>query len=250
MRYYIITGTSRGLGLALAEALTVPGNHLICLTRTENPELTTLAMENGAMLTNIKVEMSDVLSIENAANQAMAIVQKPCEGVYLVNNAATIQPMALIEDCGAQAIADAYLINVVAPSVLVGSLIKHTQTWEVPKRILNISSGAGKRPFEGWSIYCGTKAAIDLFSQTVAKEQGLRQFPIEVASFAPGVIDTDLQAEIRRTGPEAFPNVAQFHALKEDGNLRAAKDVAAVIVDVIHGEKFEQGGILDIRNLA
>ncbi len=250
MRYYIITGTSRGLGLALAQKLMVAGNHLICLARTENQELGALATENGALLTNIRVEMSDVLDIEKAANQAMAIIQMPCEGVYLVNNAATIQPMSLIEDCGAQAIADAYLINVVAPSVLVGSLVKHTQTWEVPKRILNISSGAGKRPFEGWSIYCGTKAAIDLFSQTVAKEQGLRAFPIEVASFAPGVIDTDLQAEIRGTGPEAFPNVAQFHALKEDGNLRDAKEVAAVIVNVLHAEKFEQGGILDIKNFA
>lgn len=250
MRYYIITGTSRGLGSALAETLTVPGNHLICLARTENPELAALASEKAVSLTTILVEMGDTKAIEKAANQAMQMIKQPCEGVYLINNAATIQPMSLIEDCGAQAIADAYIINVVAPSVLVGSLIKHTQTWEVPKRVLNISSGAGKRPFEGWSIYCGTKAAIDLFSQTVAKEQGLRAFPIEVASFAPGVIDTGLQAEIRSTGPEAFPNVAQFHSLKEDGNLRAAKDVAAVIIDVLHGEKFEQGGLLDIKSFA
>ena len=65
------------------------------------------------------------------------------------------------------------------------------------KRILNISSGAGRNPYEGWGAYCTTKAGLDHFSRVVAMEQANEQYPVEIVSIAPGIIDTDMQATIR-----------------------------------------------------
>jgi NAD(P)-dependent dehydrogenase (short-subunit alcohol dehydrogenase family) len=65
-------------------------------------------------------------------------------------------------------------------------------------RIINLSSGAALRPLEGWSAYCAAKAGLAMLTRSLALEYG--EAGIRAFGFAPGVVDTDMQAEIRASG--------------------------------------------------
>lgn len=249
MKYYIVTGTTRGLGEALAYALAKPGNHLVTLSRTSNDALNTFIRNENALHTEILVDLNKTEALKNAIEKIFDLIPDTAKGVYLVNNAGTVQPIKPIEDCTVDEIARSYQVNTIAPVALTAAFIKRTQEFDCDKKIVNISSGAGKKPYEGWSCYCGTKAAIDIFTGAVAKEQMLREKPVGIVSFAPGVLDTGMQAEIRASKKTDFPNLERFIALKEEGELLKPELVASAVIDLLHGKGFVQGGILDIRTL-
>jgi NAD(P)-dependent dehydrogenase (short-subunit alcohol dehydrogenase family) len=64
--------------------------------------------------------------------------------------------------------------------------------------IINVSSGAAHRPLPGWSAYCAAKAGLAMLTRALAAEYG--EQGIRVFGFAPGIVDTDMQATIRASG--------------------------------------------------
>ena len=84
---------------------------------------------------------------------------------------------------------------------------------ERERRILHVSSGAGRKPYAGWSIYCATKAAIDQHARCVALD---RTPHLLISSVAPGVIDTEMQAEIRSSTSKLSPSIAISPILRSD----------------------------------
>ena len=103
----------------------------------------------------------------------------------------------------------------------------------MPTRIAHISSGAGRRPLPGWSVYCATKAAVDHHAVTVSSEghDGVR-----IVAIRPGVVDTDMQGDIRAS--EGFPLRADFVAMKERGQLTSAADAARAVLAIVHADDF------------
>ena len=118
------------------------------------------------------------------------------------------------------------------------------------RRIVNISSGAARRPVSGWSAYCAAKAGLEMASRVVALEAGQRGLAIEVASLAPGVIDTPMQATVRGASAEEFADVERFRAMKAEGVLRPAADVAADILRLEAAGELAGDPVLDLRQLA
>jgi len=116
-------------------------------------------------------------------------------------------------------------------------------------RIINISSGAGRRPISGWSAYCASKAALDMATRVVALEAQSRRRPVEAVSLAPGVVDTDMQGEIRGMEPAQFADVERFRAMKAEGALRTAEDVAADILRLEGEGRLVGDAVLDLRQL-
>ena len=116
----------------------------------------------------------------------------------------------------------------------------------VPKVIVNISSGAAQRPMWGWSTYCSTKAAIDMFTRVAALEQEDRENPVRVLAFAPGIVDTPMQEKIRNTGPEDFRDRDTFISYKQEGQLLDPSVVAKRLREIILDESVENGSILHI----
>ena len=76
-----------------------------------------------------------------------------------------------------------YTVNLIAPSVLSNSFMNQFENQVAEKVILNISSGAGKNPVDGWSVYCATKSGIDMFSKTLEMEQNLKPKTIPLKLF-------------------------------------------------------------------
>ncbi|MBO1261745.1 SDR family NAD(P)-dependent oxidoreductase [Bordetella holmesii] len=114
------------------------------------------------------------------------------------------------------------------------------------RRIINISSGAGRNPTAGWGVYCATKAAVDMYSRVLKTEHGASG--VRVVSLAPGIVDTGMQADIRSSDPQAFPGLTRFQDFHATGKLSAPADVAANSLAYLDREDFGQTEIDDIRN--
>ncbi len=99
--------------------------------------------------------------------------------------------------------------------------------------LVNVSSGAATRPYEGWAVYCGSKAAVEMITEVVAREE--RGAGLSAFALAPGLVDTDMQALIRAARPEDFPEVERFRRVHEDDGFNSADWVARFIVERLVG---------------
>ncbi len=232
MNLYIVTGTRRGLGEALAKRIAADAdNELIALARPE-------------------VDLADTQAIARAFDRVESrIAGRRYEKAVLINNAGIIEPVAPLERADADDIERNIVVNLVAPMVLMRRFIAATA--HVPlRRVINISSGAGRRPIFGWAAYCAAKAGLDMATRVVALEAQARGLAVEAVSLAPGVIDTGMQGTVRGASAEDFADVERFRQMKAEGALREADDVAA---DILHAERdgrLKGDAVLDLRALA
>jgi benzil reductase ((S)-benzoin forming) len=223
MDLYVITGTTKGLGQALAERVTAgAGNFLVTLSRGRESTSPSRA--------DIAVDLADASAVEAACDRAeKAIAGKTFAKAVLVNNAGVVAPVGPLDAVDAAELERNIAVNVTAPMLLMRRFLRATQ--DVPLgRVINISSGAGRRPIFGWSAYCAAKAALDMASRVAAIEAQTRGRKVHVVSLAPGVIDTAMQSVVRNASAEDFADVERFRKMKEEGVLRPAADVAREIL--------------------
>lgn len=241
----ILTGHTRGLGAAIAQELLLRGIPVLGISRHGNAAL---ASRFQAALEQADVDLADAEAL--ARWIAGGMLQRYLAGsksVLLINNAGTVQPIGPIDAQDTMRIAQAVSLNVAAPMMLASALA--TSGGNAPAardlRILHISSGAGRSAYAGWSVYCATKAALDHHARAVAldKTPGVR-----ICSLAPGVLDTDMQAEIRATPLERFPQRERFDGLKRDGQLADPADCARRLVDFLLSPRFGQAPVADLRD--
>lgn len=242
----IVTGASRGLGQALALGLLKPGTQLITLARSHNAALATQAAKSGVLLQQVQADLADPSAAAESAKQVMAALPRDAQRYLLINNAGTVEPINQAHDLtDAAAIATAFNLNVTSVMLLISEFLQATQG-AADRRILNISSGAGRNPMPGWGVYCATKAALDHYTQVLhAENHGVR-----VASLAPGVIDTGMQEKIRGSDANSFPNVERFAQMHEQGQLSSPEAIAEKILRYIAHDDFGATVLDDIRNYA
>jgi benzil reductase ((S)-benzoin forming) len=245
--YAILTGSSRGIGAALARGLLRPGTQLVTVARRSDPALAELAKQTGAQLTQIEADLSDLDVASKTAEGIRASIPAGAKRYLLINNAGTLSPVAsAANNTDAHAIAAALNLNVTAPMLLCAQFLQAVAGYTATRQIVNISSGAGRGATTGWGVYCATKAALDMYSRVVKAEQGADG--VKVVSLAPGVVDTDMQANIRASDPSAFPSVGRFQEMHQTGKLASAENVAARILTYLNREDFGNTEIDDIRN--
>ncbi len=239
MKIYIITGASKGIGNSLASILEAEGHKVLRIARTNPagfPNLMPMDITSAEAAHHITEWLTPLLPLATE--------------ITLINNAGVIEPIQKVGALSTQAIEHAIAVNITAPIELSNAFVALTQSLPITKRIVNISSGAGRHVYEGWSIYCTTKAAIDHFSRALYLEQQAMEHPIAVTSLAPGVIDTDMQKEIRASERSAFPSVDRFIEMKEQGTLLSPQECAEKIIHYIHSAKMlSDDPITDIRNM-
>lgn len=243
----ILTGASRGIGAAMARGLARPGTRLITLARREDPELAAYARSQDAQLEQVSVDLSDLAAAEAAARRICDTLPRDARRYLLINNAGTVHPVsgtdALIDG---PAIAAAFNLNVTAVMLLTARFLAAVEDLKADRRVLNISSGAGRNPNAGWGVYCATKAALDMYSRVVKQEQG--ENGARVVSLAPGIVDTDMQAAIRSSDPKSFPALAKFQDFHATGKLSSPANVASRILAYLDRDDFGATEIDDIRN--
>ena len=243
MNLYIITGTTRGLGRALTEEVAQDtANELIALARAADAPV-----PGGARL---ECDLADAAAVERAFDRIEQRIRgKHYERAVLINNAGVVQPVGALETLDAGALERHIAVNVTAPLLLMRRFLRALDGAAMVLRIVNISSGAGRRPIFGWAAYCGAKAALDMATRVVALEAQARRKPVEAVSLAPGVIDTGMQGEIREMDAERFADVERFRAMKAQGVLRSAEDVARDILRLEAAGRLTGDAVLDLREI-
>ena len=252
MKVFIITGASRGLGLSAADILIEQGEavQVICIARNENPELVEKAEKKDVSLNFLKADLADLGELDNLMDRAFDLIHKDeVEGIYLINNAGTVEPIAPLEKFQYEDIKRNIDINLSAPLILSSAFIRRTRYMKAEKRVITVTSGASKRAIYGWSAYCSAKAGVNLFTACAAEEEKDHENGVGFAAFSPGVMDTDMQVTIRSSSKENFKPVDDFRGLKEEGKLRPAHVVAEKLLQVLFSAEFPNGEFVDIKDL-
>jgi NAD(P)-dependent dehydrogenase (short-subunit alcohol dehydrogenase family) len=134
--------------------------------------------------------------------------------------------------------------------LLTSAFLHGTRHWAVPRKVLNISSGLGRRPQASQAPYCAAKAGMDLFTQAVALEEAGQPNPARLCSLAPGVIDTDMQVQMRSPDAGRFPDVARYAQLHEDGLLNTPEAAAEAVLAHLMRPDFGVQPVADVREIA
>jgi benzil reductase ((S)-benzoin forming) len=244
----VLTGASRGMGLALAQQLLTPHATLLCMSRNANAELAVQASQVGATLTQWTLNLADTADAAQRLQEWLHS-QQPSHfaSVTLINNAGVIPTVAPLDQSAPLELANALRVGLEAPLLLCAAFLQSTRDWAIPRKVLNISSGLGRRAMASQSAYCAAKAGMDHFTRCMALDEALQPNGAKVCSLAPGVIDTDMQVQLRASDPAQFPDRASFAGLHQNGQLSSPQDAAARLLAYLAQPDFGDNPVADVR---
>ena len=218
----LVTGASRGIGLAIAKRLSDSGFTVIALARTQGEALTAAIEGSGGAIVFTPFDLTRIDAIPDLVRD-LKLAHGPLYG--LVNNAGLGSDGLLANTHNSQ-IEAVIQLNVTAPIVLTKYVVRGMMAGS-GGRIINMASIIGSTGYSGLSVYGATKAALIGFTKSLAREVG--RVGVTVNAIAPGFIDTDMTAGL---GEEGRQRVIARSALRR---LAETEDVAAT-VEFLMGE--------------
>ena len=231
-RLGIVTGTSRGIGAAVARALAERGWGVVGLARGEAPG------ELAHQIHHQRLDLSDLTGVQ-AWFEGPFLERFPlgrAARVGLVNNAGALAPVGPATGLSAAELGASLAVNVAAPVWLAGFVLGHAAP-HAAVRVVNLSSGAASRAYPGWSAYCAGKAALHMAGEVLAGEAQaypeLEGRDLAVVSYAPHVVETRMQETLRATSEALFPMRQHFVDLAQRGELVSPEGPAAEIADLL-----------------
>lgn len=239
MNIYYITGSSKGLGKAIAEKLLEDSNNLVVgMSRSSSID--------HPNYQHLRIDLTDFKAIQEFC---FGDAPENIESITLINNAGVIGDIKPSGKLSSVTIAENYQVNLVAPSLLCNKFASSFQTINCEKLIINVSSGAGQSPIASWSSYCASKAGVDMLSLVFAEEQKSQEFSIKILSVAPGVVDTGMQQNIRNAEQKNFSRLADFVDMHKKGELASSATVAEKYISIIKNNKTFTETVISVKNL-
>ena len=228
----LITGTGRGIGKALAELLLREDFKVFGYSRTNKIE--------NKNFTFTKIDLSNLEEVQK--------IQFPkidsSASVILVNNAATIGEIVPLNKKSETGIIHEFNLNIITPTIFCKKFI---QSYKMEnKYIINIGSGAANKAIASWSAYCATKSALDILTEVIAEEKHKN---LILFSVHPGIVDTNMQKEIRDSDPDSFHLLDKFIAYYNDGELENIQDIAKKIYYIIQNKDKFPLNIVSLRDV-
>ncbi|MBL8349279.1 MAG: SDR family NAD(P)-dependent oxidoreductase [Burkholderiaceae bacterium] len=247
---YIVTGSSRGLGAALVAQLLQPGHVVLGMARRFNDALQAQADASGAALTQWPVDLAEpLMPAERLAAWLGEFDAAPPASATLINNAGLVGLPAPLGEVPLAELSQALRAGLEAALLLTSGFLRATGGWAATdRRVMNISSGLGRRAMAGSAAYCAAKAGMDHFSRAVALEQAAQANGARIVSIAPGVIDTEMQAQLRGADATRFPERERFAQLHAQGLLTSPADGASQLLARLQHADFGREPIADIRD--
>ncbi|HZR85714.1 MAG TPA: SDR family NAD(P)-dependent oxidoreductase [Bradyrhizobium sp.] len=213
MRNVLVTGGSRGIGLAIARRLAASGYHVIAVARRESDDLQRAMREVGSDCLHFKpFDLSEV----DAIPAFVKTVRDQFGAIYgLVNNAGTSSEglLATMHNSGIEA---QIRLNVLSPIVLTKYVVRQMMA-DGAGRIVNISSIIASTGYNGLSVYGATKAAATGFTRSLAREVG--KLGITVNAIAPGFIDTELTQSLSEEDRQRIAGRSALRRLPEPDDV-------------------------------
>ena len=245
----IVTGHSRGLGAALTDALLQRGHHVLGISRKPKAAGDARPSPPGATFDEWQADLAaPAATAERLEQWLRGLDGAAFESATLINNAAMLTPPGPLDRRTPQEIADGVRVGLEAPLLLAAAFLRATRDWRGQRRVLNISSGLGRRGMAAQAIYCAVKAGLDNASRAMALDEAARPNGARIVSLASGVIDTDMQTQLRSADPDGFPDQGAFIGMKTGGQLVSPADAAARVLAYLARADFGTNPVADIRD--
>ncbi|MEI8326954.1 MAG: SDR family NAD(P)-dependent oxidoreductase [Betaproteobacteria bacterium] len=246
---YIVTGASRGMGLEIALQLLRAGHRLLCISRQSSQLLERRAQAAAVPL----LQWQQDLALGEAASVRLShwlrdLPQAQYASATLINNAGVIPRLVPLSQSDPQELAQALRVGLEAPMQLTAAFLRCTETWNAQRRVLNISSGLGRHAMASQAGYCAAKAGMDHFTRCLALDEAQKPRGARVCSLAPGVIDTEMQLQLRSADAALFPAAGNFAALKQNGQLASPTEAAAAVLAYLTRADFGENPVADVRD--
>jgi benzil reductase ((S)-benzoin forming) len=241
MHLSIVTGASRGLGLAVAQQLLARGHRVLGIAR-KAPQATPPGDWQFW-----SADLADARALA-ARLQAWLAEQPGATSATLINNAGVVSEPAPLSALATDAIAHDLRVGLEAPALITAAFLRATAAWTAPRKVVLVSSGLGRRAMAGSAIYCAAKAGMDHLARAVALEEAERANGARIVSLAPGIIDTDMQLTLRSADRTLFPEGARFAEFKASGALDSPDTAATKLLRYLDRPDFGSNPVGDVRD--
>ena len=226
MKLIIITGISKGLGRALFDLLkNGKKTYIVGVSRNflKSQIIESQEKKNNLL---INADLSTKKGIAKILKNINKLPLKKVKSIWFINNAGVVTPIGSIGTLSNEDILNSIQVNFSAPILIAN----HLASLKKKLDIVNISSGAANRPIAGWSIYCASKAGAKMFFDVMNTQSK----KVRIHQVDPGIMDTGMQADIRKVSKKDFPDIQRFKKFKEDNQLKSPVEVAHSIVKSIN----------------
>ena len=233
MKNVLITGTSSGLGKALAHRYGITGSSVYGISRDQS--------KVDGFVHHIECDIEKVYEISFKLSSLLKTV-KDIDIVFL--NAGVLGEIEYLNKVGIDELERVFTINTWANKMILDYLI--TNNIKV-KQVVAISSGASQETYTGWGAYSISKAALNMMMKVYAEEQP----DIHFLSLSPGPVDTPMQDFINENiDGNKFKWKKKFSDMKVNNTLPNTTDIANKMCRLLPTlKKYKSGSFLDLRKL-
>ena len=233
-RVALVTGTSAGIGLALARELLARGWRVVGIARR-------LAEIEQQSYLHLRLDLEDTAALLEGIERAAGplVSDAAVTRVALVNNAAMGGLLGPVEQLVVAGLPGIYAVNLTAPVALMGWLLRRSHA-NAAVRIVNVSTGAAVRAFPGLAAYGSSKAALRMAGMVLAVELDAASpaRDVSILSYEPGMVDTDMQTAARGSSRDVLPMVDFFTQAATEGRLEPPARPAAEMADYVDGDGY------------
>ena len=229
----IITGSSKGVGLALTNLLLKNKFYIHGYSRS-----------NKLIHPNYNFYPTDLSCISSLKNLEFPNLNSS-KKIFLINNAGDIGNIKKVGAKNAEDIINEININASAPAVLSNEFIKKYKKVDSDLIILNISSGAALRAIPSWGTYCMGKAGLDMLTNIINEEHK----NVRALSIYPGIVNTEMQRNIREAKEEDFPLRQKFVDYYKNNDLSEPSAVAEKIFYIMSNLSKFDNNMISVRDL-
>lgn len=235
----IVTGATGGIGRCLVKLGLESGKveRIYCQYRNEEKFQTLF----GSCSDKLVPEKQDARFLRQDSCIMQKLYKNQPQDLACIFTMFHIQPIKRIGTYTLEEIKENLYINVLDLVLFTNWLISYQKGWNTRLKLIYIDSGAAYKPLEGWGMYCASKAYANMFLKTVQLENP----NVKVVSYEPGVVDTRMQEEIRKTEKEVFGQVDLFREYYRKKMLNSPEKVAEDLwnrfVEGWDGTGFQEG---------
>ncbi|KAK0656500.1 hypothetical protein B0T16DRAFT_425063 [Cercophora newfieldiana] len=230
----IVTGASRGIGLAVTNYL-LKQSHKVILVSRSTEQLQALKQQFPSHVEYLAADMTASDSAARATELAIKSFGR-LDGVVI--NHGELSPITRLENASVDEWKALYDVNLFSALALVKETIPYLRTSN--GSVVFVSSGAALKGYTAWGAYGGSKAALNSLAQHLAVEEP----KIAAVAISPGRVDTDMQKELREKGNGAMSksDYASFKTAFDEGKLNKPEWPGHVIARLALGAKPELSG--------
>lgn len=189
----VVTGASRGLGAGLAQRFCDLGMRVgVCARKRPEPP----SVADRRHVVSMSADVRDSSDVEGFG---AAVVERFGRIDLWVNNAGVVEPIGHLADVDPGMAAHAVAVNISGVANGSRTFARHVRRRRDGGVLVNISSEAATTVYQGWSIYCASKAAVDRLTAVVAAEEA--EHDLRCYAVAPGLVDTHVHVDRRSNSP-------------------------------------------------